>query len=821
MDVDRFLKRIGAESGWRRQVVHVQRIPAREATFRETDVPLDAAIAEVLKDQGISRLYCHQADALESARSGRGFVVVTGTASGKTLCYDLPIFERLLAEPDSCALCVYPTKALAQDQLRGVLRYLRGLGLGVKAGTYDGDTAPTTRRVLRNEGQLILTNPDMLHAGILPHHARWARFFEKLRYVVLDEIHTYRGVFGSNVAGVLRRLNRICAHYGSNPLYLCSSATIANPLEHAENLTQRSLKLIDRDGSPRGEKSFVLWNPPLLDDPSAGETPERRSALSDAQYCMVSLIEERTPVIAFVRTRVSAELLYRFVQDVLSHRNASLARRVRAYRGGYLPEERREIERQLFEGELLGVISTNALELGIDIGTLEASILIGYPGTIASTWQQAGRAGRGRERSLVVLIAHNTPIDQYLMNHPQYFFERNPEHAIIDPTNPHVAIGHLLCAAQELPIAPEERVDLFGEYTPALVEILADEGHVRRVGERWHFARSGYAAAKIGLRNMDDTTYTIMNETDQGPQAIGTLDEISALSQVHTHAVYLHDAETFFVDKLDVDRKIAHVRREGVDYYTQSVSESSIVVRNTEREGAWRVSKMALGDVTVSLNVVMFKKIKFGSRESIGYENLDLPTQTLDTTAFWLVPRAAALDACRAWGRVPAEGLKGIANVLVEIVPLFVMADTTDIGSIVDSSNLGTPAIFVYDKYPGGIGFSERTYQWTEQIFTAAWELVSECPCTDGCPSCVGAPPPAGGHDAAGERDIIPDKETALILLHHFLEKPPYTPKQRVAPSSARVLPAVEEQHVPVKPLPANEEAKVRSRLQWLKQKKA
>jgi DEAD/DEAH box helicase domain-containing protein len=821
MDVERFLRRIGAGSDWHRQIVHIEHLAARPARYAVPSVPLPDRIQHMLLEQHIERLYSHQVEALDVARSGAGFVITTGTASGKTLCYNLPIFERLLEEQEACALFIYPTKALAQDQLRGLLRSVHAMGLEATAGTYDGDTSPSTRRILRSDGKLLLTNPDMLHAGILPHHARWARFFEKLRFVVVDEIHTYRGVFGSNVAGVLQRLNRVCAHYGSHPLFLCSSATIANPQELAEKLTQQNMHLIEEDGSPRGEKRFVLWNPPLLDDPVAGTTPERRSALSDAQYSMVSLLEERIPVIAFVRTRVSAELLYRAVQDALSRRNASLANRVRAYRGGYLPEERREIERQLFSGELLGVISTNALELGIDIGSLEASVLVGYPGTIASTWQQAGRAGRGKEASLVLLVAHNAPVDQYLMNHPGYFFERSPEHAIIDPTNPHIAIGHLLCAAQELPVSAEESGSLFGEFTPALLEILADERHVRKVGGSWHFAQAGYLAAKIGLRNMDDVTYTIMDEEEGKAQAIGTLDEISAYSQLHTHAVYLHDGETYFVDKLDVDRKIAHVKREGVDYYTQSVSESAIVVRNKEREGRWRVSGMALGDVTVSLNVVMFKKIKFGSRDSIGYENLDLPTQTLDTSAFWLVPGASALEACRVWGRVPAEGLRGIANVLVEIVPLFVMADATDLGSVVDSSNFGTPSVFVYDKYPGGIGFSEKIFDWTEQIFKTSHELMSECPCQDGCPSCVGAPHPFGARDGAGERDIIPDKDAALVLLHHFLELPPYTPKERKPRVNAGDR-ALEDapKPVPVRPLPPHDEAKVRARLQAIKRKK-
>jgi len=828
MEVERHLNRLRSHRSWRDQIVHVEGIAARAARYAEPESPLPGQVQAILSQTGIERLYVHQAQAVDLARQGADFVVVTGTASGKTLCYNLPIFERLVHEPEACALYLFPTKALSQDQLRGVVRALGNLGRErIIAGTYDGDTSPDMRRKLRNDGQLIFTNPDMLHAGILPNHSRWARFFEKLRYVVIDEIHAYRGVFGSHVGGVLRRFGRICAHYDVHPQYLCSSATIANPAELAEGLTGRGMKLIDDDGSPRGPKSFVLWNPPFVDD----ERIERRSPLTEAQHLMASLIEERVQTIAFVRARVMAELLYRFVQETLSHQNVTLARRIRAYRGGYLPEERRAIERQLFEGELLGVVSTNALELGIDIGSLEACLLVGYPGTIASTWQQAGRAGRGSEPSLVVLIGQNTPIDQYLMNHGDYLFGRSPEHAIIDPTNPHVAIGHLRCAAHELPIGADEAADLFGEFTPAMLELLTEERHLKQIGSRWHYSQSTYPAAQLALRNIDDQTYTIQESTErdeggdtEGARVIGTLDEISAFTQAHTHAIYLHDGETYFVDKLDVDERIAYVRREGLDYFTQAISESAITLNATEREDTWRISRIGFGDVTVSVNVVMFKKIKFGSRDSIGYENLDLPTRTLDTTALWVVPPQSSLVLCRQWGRVPAEGLKGIVNILVEVIPLFVMGDTQDIGGVVDSSNLGRPALFIYDKYPGGIGFAEKAFDWVEQIMTTALELISECPCRDGCPSCVGAALPMSAKDGPHDRDLVPDKDAALILLHDMLQREPYTPKERRPPVLAEdapaKTPAAERPSPPIKPLPPMVEAKVRTRVQQMRRKK-
>jgi len=447
---------------------------------------LHPAVAGALSRLGIEALYTHQADAIDAVRRGEHVVVVTGTASGKTLCYTVPILETLLEEPEATALLLFPTKALAQDQLRGLLRFKElDSRFPLVAGTYDGDTPQHTRRSLREKGNCVLTNPDMLHSGILPRHTSWARFFGNLRYVVLDELHTYRGIFGSHVANVLRRLFRIAAHYGASPTVIACSATIANPGEHAERLTGRRCTVVDDDGSPRGKKHFVLWNPPRI-----GETMERRSSNAEAQKIMVELISERVQTIAFTRARVVAELLYRYTREELQRRQPSLARAVRAYRGGYLPAERREIERQLFEGELLGISSTNALELGIDIGGLDAAILVGYPGSIASMWQQAGRAGRGKQEAVAFLVAHNTPLDQYLMLHPRWLFEKSPERAVIDPDNPHIVLAHLRAAIFELPLkVAEERS--FGEMAPALLDLLAEGREIVLRGDRWFWTGRG------------------------------------------------------------------------------------------------------------------------------------------------------------------------------------------------------------------------------------------------------------------------------------------------------------------------------------------
>ncbi|MCZ6635735.1 MAG: DEAD/DEAH box helicase [bacterium] len=808
MDFSDFLSKLRSGYDYDGQIVHIERLPAQEAQFVPFD-DLHPVVAQALQKQGVTQLYTHQADALSALSKGASITVVTSTASGKTLCYQIPTLDVLLKDGQATALYLFPTKALAQDQARGLVRFGESCSeLEFLSGTYDGDTPPNMRKTLREEGRVILTNPDMLHQGILPNHPRWARFLQNLKYVVLDEMHTYRGVFGSHVANIIRRLERICRHYGAAPQFICCSATIANPGELAETLTGRAMQLIENDGSSRGVRHFVFWNPPFLE----GTTGDRRSANTEACWLLTRLIQARIQTIAFVRARTTAEVIFRYCQEDLGQISPKLAGAIRAYRGGYLPRERREIERMLFEGELLGVVSTNALELGIDIGGLDAALVVGYPGSIASMWQQAGRAGRQAEESLVVFVGQNAPIDQFLMRNPAYFFGQSPEHATVDPNNPHVAVGHLRCALRELPVRGEEG-EVMGEFTGALLEILEDEGMVRHLNGKWYYSKSGYPAAEVHLRNISEPTYTIMEETETGPEVIGTLDEVSAFFQLHTHAVYLHNAQTYFVDRLDVERKIAVVSPKALDYYTQAVDETHITVMDTEMSGTWRVSEVCFGEVSVATLVMMFKKVKFEDRDSIGWENLDLPEVKLDTAGCWLIPPREVLRECRTYGRVPSEGLKGIANVIGEVIPLFSMCDPMDIGTTIDSSNTGQPTLFVYDRYPGGIGFSEKAYEMMEEIMTGCLMVVEECACEEGCPSCVGAPLPPSGDDG-GVRGTIPDKEAALVLLHAALEKEPYIPKH---PRPGTVAPMVDpvgvSPAIPVKPMPANVEAKIRRKV--------
>jgi DEAD/DEAH box helicase domain-containing protein len=772
MQAEQFVQRVRDAPFFSSQVVHVEELPARPPVYRELEGGLHPGLEHALGRQGIERLYSHQADAIAHVRAGRNVVIVTGTASGKTLCYNVPVVETLADDGLATMVFVYPTKALAQDQLRGLGAFQApDYGIEFLAGTYDGDTPQNLRRRLRDGANVILTNPDMLHQGILPQHARWNRFFTHLKHVVIDEVHAYRGVFGSHLANVLRRMARICRHYGSEPQFICSSATIANPREHAERITGREMELVTNDGSPRGPKRFVLWNPPPLETAARGRAEDwriggdRRSPLWEAVHLMTSLVKEGIQTITFVRTRLAAELIFKNCRDLLRPVSRRLAESVHAYRGGYLPEERRQIERRLVEKDILGVASTNALELGIDIGSLDACILVGYPGTVASLWQQAGRAGRGQDESVVFLIGQNAPMDQYLMAHSGYIFVQSPEQAVVDPDNPHIALGHVKCATHELPLSDEE-AELFGPYGPTILELLEEDESVRHIEGHWYWARSDYPAAEVNLRNIAGPVYTIQDEA-QGERVIGTMDEISALSQLHDHAVYMHGAETYFVNELDIEQKIAHVERRELDYYTQSIQTSQIRIDEAEEEGEWRGAQVGFGDVTVTTSIPMFKKIRFHSRDSLGFENLELPPQELETVAMWFAPPERVVRRMLEGKMVVSEGLIGIANVLVEVAPLFVMCDTQDIGTVVNSSCLGRDALFLHDRYPAGMGYARRCLNCVGELMETIRTVVAECGCEDGCPSCVGSAVPAFAMtdlDSA-VRGRIPDKAAALFLL--------------------------------------------------------
>ncbi len=776
-------------------VAHWQRIAARPPRHGELTLPLPAALAESLAARGIGRLYTHQVQAIEALRGGLDVVVVTGTASGKSLCYHLPVLERMLADPEATALYLFPTKALAQDQLKGLTRLATGhpdLVRTLVAGVYDGDTPPPTRRKLRDGANVILSNPDMLHQGVLPAHSKWSRFLSRLAFVVVDEMHAYRGIFGSHVANVMRRLARLAAHYGARPRFVLCSATIRNPAELANRLTGREVTVVDDDGAPRGEKHFVFWNPPFVDDARV----ERRSSNGEGCALTAGLLEAGAQVITFTKSRVAAELVYRYARDRLRRIEPGLEDRIRPYRGGYLPEERRKIEQALFSGTLRGVVCTNALELGIDVGGLDAAVLIGAPPTLASAWQQAGRAGRGASPALAVLVAYNDTVDQYLMRHPDYFFGRSPEAAVIDPHNPYILAQQLACAAHELPLSAADEA-AFGPQMAEILAALDEAGETRTIDGHAYWASTEFPAARVNLRTISDNTYTIMDagagaaiearpadvadfrrgprpRTVADPAVIGTVDAISALELVYPEAIYLHEGETYFVRTLDLEQKTAWVERREVDYYTQPVLDTSIRVRGERQRRAWRGETTVLGDVTYSWQTIAMKKVRFGSRDSIGYHPLELPRFTLDTVGFWFAPGEEAWSAVARAGLNPFEGLSGVRNLFLTLLSMLSMCDPSDLGGMIDSSNLGRPGLFLFDRYPGGLGFAEQGWARLDELARAARDHLESCPCEAGCPSCVGLPVlrPAQQQDPdLGHGRAIPGKEAARVLLAHWLAR--------------------------------------------------
>jgi len=768
MDAEKIIDLLKIQLNASEQIVEYRILEVRKARYG--DIYLKPQVWDCLHRISINRLYSHQANAIEKILTGFNTLIATSTASGKTLTYTIPTLNALIEDENATFLYLFPTKALAQDQLRGVNELAIGdMGLmrALHAFTYDGDTPPHQRRSVREIGNLIITNPDMLHSGILPHHTRWARFFSNLRYIIIDEVHVYRGVFGSNVANVIKRLMRICKHYGSRPRFILSSATIGNPQDLAIRLIDDEVVAVGDDGSPSGEKHVIIWQPKYIDR----RRNLRRSANIEARDIFSILIRQGVQTIVFAQARVVAELVYRYTYEALKESEPKIAERISPYRGGYLPEERREIERRLFEGELLGVVSTNALELGIDIGSLDCSIIIGYPGTIASLWQQAGRAGRGEEPSLIIYIPYDNPLDQFLATNSHYLFDSPFESAIIDPTNPHIILGHIRCSAYELPLKKED-IELFkGDVSP-VINLLVNEGELISTGDAFHLSVEGYPSSGVSLRSASDNTYNIINVKDDS--VIGTVDEESALELVYPQAIYLHSGETYFVRELDLEQKIAFVEKKNVDYYTQADVETTIRLLKTKESESKKRYEIGFGDVMTTTQTIGFKKIRFTTIESIGWAGLDLPKRSMETEALFFIvnpdfQRKIAKEKHRIY-----EGLLGFKNAVLSVAPLFAMCDSGDIGGVIESNNFGAPTMFIFDIFPGGLGFSERIYINFKQITDAVLELVSGCACEDGCPRCVGV----GTRFYSRHYDpdlssspIIPSKTETINLIRSTIEE--------------------------------------------------
>ena len=781
-------------------VTAAHRLPAMTASFAPYPERTDERLIAALAGRGIDRLYTHQAEAFEHVLAGRNVVTVTPTASGKTLCYNGPVLNAILQDSSTRALYLFPTKALAQDQL-AELHELSELvtqdsDLQIGVFTYDGDTPTDARRAIRGKAHVVLSNPDMVHSGILPHHPRWAKLFENLRFVIIDELHAYRGVFGSHLANIIRRLHRVCRHYGSDPVFICSSATIANPKELAERLTGRPFELVEKSGAPRGEKFFLFVNPPVVN----AQLGIRRSYLAETRRVAIEFLRHNLQLILFAQSRLAVEILTTYLKDAF-YGPPGASDVIRGYRGGYLPNRRREIERGLREARVRAVVSTNALELGIDIGALDVAVLAGYPGTIAATWQRAGRAGRRTTRSAAVLVASSAPIDQFIVRNPSYFFDASPEHALINPDNLHILLDHVKCAAFELPFATEER---FGDDVDlqAVLSVLAEEGFVHHADGQWNWTNESYPADAVSLRSVSSDNFVVVDCTN-GERVIGETDFTSGPATLHEKAIYILEGQLFQVERFDFDGRKAYLRAVDCDYYTDAITYTKVTIldvfdaasscqlpvssssdlvpdRIPDPEHRIPAAKRSHGEVHVVSRVVGFKKIKFYTNENVGSGELDLPEQQMHTSSYWLTIPTDVMASLPFATDDRRDGVVGLAFAMKNIAQLLLMCDGHDIGLSVDGGSLdrstrtgglggvpealaSEPNVFIYDNYPGGIGFSRPLYEMHELLLARTRDLIAGCPCESGCPSCVGPEGHTGPHA----------KQVASRILDHLLQAEP------------------------------------------------
>jgi len=783
LSLEEWLERAESDRRFRENATSITHIPASEGSFAPYPSWVHPRLKTVLEKRGLKRLYSHQAQAVELVRQGRDVVLVTPTASGKTLCYNLPVLQRILEEPETRALYLFPTKALANDQMHEVHGLIGELKADIKTFTYDGDTPDDARQAIRRQGHVVVTNPDMLHTGILPHHTKWQKLFANLTYVVVDELHVYRGVFGSHLTNVFRRLKRVCRFYGTAPVFICCSATVANPGEHAENLLEKEVALIDESGAPRAAKTFILYNPPIVNR----ELGIRQSALTPARKIAGDLIGNHIQTIVFTTSRLNVEVLTKYLKDGFRGKIPGRDHFVTGYRGGYLPNLRRDIEKGLRERTVMGVVSTNALELGIDIGDLQACLMAGYPGSIASTWQQAGRAGRRTGHSLAILIARSNPMDQFIVENPEYFFARSPEHCRVNPDNLLILLHHIKSAAFELPFEEGER---FGkENLMELLTYLEDKGVLHRVQARWHWAAESYPADEVSLRTINPENIVVVDTTDAGNhKVIAEVDWDSAFTTVHDDAIYMVESQQYHVDKLDLDRKKAYVRRVDVDYYTDAMTYTNVRVIEDFDKKSDRSVIVEHGEVQVARKVVGYKKIKFYTSENVGYGDVSLPQKDMHTTSYWFTIPWDLLDFLDLRREEIIDGLAGLAYCLHHIAAMLVMADIRDLDRCIgDKSgewfvrygadrrvitatpeapvdvmeNAFDPTVFIFDAYPGGIGFSDLLFARHEELLAAARSVIGSCPCEHGCPMCVGP-----------TLEVGPSAKSAALQILELMDRP-------------------------------------------------
>ena len=768
------LKEIGLKNDSIRAIKH---LPAREGEYLEYPADVQPALTEALQEKGFSKLYSHQHSSWKLLKDGKNIVVVTPTASGKTLCYNLPVLDTILQNPSARAIYLFPTKALSQDQRAELDETIKLLHEEIRIFTYDGDTPQDARKAIRARGHIILTNPDMLHTGILPHHTKWIKLFENLKYIVIDELHNYRGIFGSHLANVLRRLKRIAKFYGSQPQFILCTATIANPREMAENMTEEPVSLVDNNGSPSGEKYFIFYNPPVVNR----HLGIRRSYVNESRRVSSLFIKNDLQTIIFAPSRLTTEVLVTYLKEDIekSVKDKGL---IRGYRGGYLPLKRREIEKELREGKIKGVISTNALELGIDIGSLDAAVLASYPGTISSTWQRAGRAGRKTGRSAAVLVASSSPLDQFIINNPEYFFSKNPEKALINPDNLSILVSHVECAAFELPFQDGEE---FGRVKiDDILKFLEEEKLVHHSKDKWFWTSDVYPADGVSLRSISSDNFVVV-DTSKKTKAIAEVDFSSALTTLHPKAIYMCEGEQYYVEKLNYDQRKAYVKKTDVDYFTDAIDYTKIKILDVFDKNNLEKCSIQHGEVHVATQVVGFKKIKFHTSENVGAGDLSLPQNEMHTTAYWLTIPSEIFQVLPFTSEQKINGLYGLAYLLHHVSPLFMMCDLHDVGVSIGDNSTGKsvpprdirlkispdeslqdfsdvafePNVFIYDNFPGGIGLSPSLFDLEKTLLEHSRKTIQACPCKEGCPSCVGPTKESGKQS----------KQVALEILNTLL----------------------------------------------------
>jgi DEAD/DEAH box helicase domain-containing protein len=763
LDTTGFIHHLTTQPGYTDQIAHVEIIAPRKASYAELERPLVKPLQDCLDDNGLLPLYTHQAEAVNIARRGKNVMVATSSASGKTMCYNIPIMEAMLTEKSCRALYLFPTKALTQDQLRNLLnQFCPDIIQPEECGTFDGDTPQSERAEIKRSARILFTNPDMLHLGILPNHQSWSKMLRRLKYVVVDEAHIYRGVFGSHVACVLRRLRRLCELYGSRPQFICASATIANPGEHAEKLVGLPFEVVNNDGSPHGGKDFVFWNPPLIDE----KKETRRSANSEATFLFTELVKQEIRTLTFTRTRRLTELIYNYSRQKLNQYDHKLAEKIKPYRAGYLAEDRRKIEKELFTRKLIGVVATTALEVGIDIGDLEATILTGYPGSISSTWQQVGRSGRGKQKSLSFLIGMDNPLDQYFMRHPENFFQKSYENALINPENPYILQAHLACAAWEMPLTNQDET-YFGKAVQGEMSEMEKQGLLRQRSGKWYYPPGiTYPAQSINIRSTSGKNFSLIDTATN--TLLETIESGQAFSQVHKGAVYLHQGDTYLVTGLDLESRTAYAESADVPYYTRASELSDLrIIKETHRQTCGLVT-VSLGEVEVNSSIIGFRKKAQLTEEILGEEPLDLPPQIFNTVSLWFDLPAEAVNRIAKAGLDFKGGIHAVEHAAISILPLFALCDRNDIGGVSTPfhSDTGKAQIFIHDAHPGGIGIAEKGYEMIKELWEATYLTISECPCQDGCPSCIQSP-------KCGNNNQPLDKKAAIILLEELLGRGP------------------------------------------------